>query len=161
MTVFRMAVLAAAVSASATVVPAVAQQSGRPNTAPQGAAPQTPGATAPQGQLADATVQKVTVVASTIINNFVTTLGYQQVPVDKRTVKNDDGIERLIFQPVPVVHDANAIGEQRRGFAVEYAGDWCDALKATVVENASSANGTAIDAKQNQRLGEILDQIRG
>jgi hypothetical protein len=59
MTVFRMAVLAAAVSASATVVPAVAQQSGRPNTAPQGAAPQTPGATAPQGQLADATVQKV------------------------------------------------------------------------------------------------------
>jgi hypothetical protein len=111
---------------------------------------------------ADATVQKVTVVASTIINNFVTTLGYQQVPIDKRpTVKNADGIERPIFQPVPVVHDANGIGEQRSGFVFEYAIDWCEALKSTVTENAQSQDGTAIDAKQNQRLGEILDQLRG
>jgi hypothetical protein len=111
---------------------------------------------------ADATVQKVTVVASTIINNFVTTLGYQQVSIDKRpTVKNADGVERPIFQPVPVVHDANGIGEQRSGFVFEYAIDWCEALKSTVTENAQSQDGTAIDAKQNQRLGEILDQLRG
>jgi hypothetical protein len=110
---------------------------------------------------ADATVQKVTVVASTIINNFVTTLGYQRVPIDKRPmVKNGEGVERPIFQPVPVVHDANGIGEQRSGFVFEYAIDWCEALKSTVTENAQSQDGTAIDAKQNQRLGEILDQIR-
>jgi len=54
-----MAVLAAAASVAAAVVPAIAQQSGRSNTGPQSAAPQTPGVTAQQSQLSDATVQKV------------------------------------------------------------------------------------------------------
>lgn len=109
----------------------------------------------------DAAVPKVTVVASTMINNFVTTLGYQQVPLEKRPmVRNTEGVERPIFQPVPVVHDANGIGEHRSGFVFAYAIDWCEALKSTVTENAQSQDGTAIDAKQNQRLGEILDQIR-
>ena len=94
---------------------------------------------------ADATVQKVTVVASTMVNNFVSTLGYQQLPADKR----------------PVVHDATGIGEERSGFAFKYATDWCEALKATVRDNASSTDGLAVDPRQNQRLGEILKQLRG
>lgn len=110
---------------------------------------------------ADATVQKVTVVSSTIINSFVATLGFQRTPLDKRPQgRNSDGSERPIFQPRTVVHDANGIGEQRSGFAFDYASDWCDALKAIVIDNASSAGGTAIDAKQNERLGQILNQLR-
>jgi hypothetical protein len=109
---------------------------------------------------ADATVQKVTVVASTIINNFVTTLGYHRVPVEKRPLVKSDDAERPIFKPTSVVHDANGIDEQRSRFAFDYAIDWCEALRATVTDNASSAEGTAVDAKQNERLGQILDQLR-
>jgi hypothetical protein len=109
----------------------------------------------------DSTVHKVTVVASTIINNFASTLGYQQVPVDKRPlVQAGESDERPIFQAAPVVHDATGIGEQRSGFAEKYAVDWCEALKATVTDNASSEDGLATDPKQNQRLGEILGQLR-
>jgi hypothetical protein len=109
----------------------------------------------------DSTVHKVTVVASTIINNFASTLGYQQVPVDKRPlVQAGESDERPIFQAAPVVHDATGMGEQRSGFADKYAVDWCEALKATVTDNASSEDGLSTDPKQNQRLGEILDQLR-
>jgi hypothetical protein len=111
---------------------------------------------------AEATVQKVTVVASTVINSFVTSLGYRDIALDRRpTVMGEDGVARPIFQPAPIVHDANGIGEKRSGFGLEYAIDWCEALKATVLENASSADGVAVDAKQNQRLGEILAQLEG
>jgi hypothetical protein len=109
----------------------------------------------------DSTVHKATVVASAIINNFATTLGYAQLPVDKRPlVQAGESDERPIFQAVPVVHDATGIGEQRSGFADKYAFDWCEALRATVTDNASSEDGLSTDPRQNQRLGEILDQLR-
>lgn len=106
----------------------------------------------------DATVQKVTVTASMMINNFVTTLGYEQMPLDKRPTSDDD--DRPVFQPAKIVHDANRIGEERSSFAIRYAVDWCNALKATVVDNASSADGLAVDPLQNQKLGNILAQLR-
>jgi Domain of unknown function (DUF4168) len=54
MIAIRMAAMAATIGISAAAVPAAAQQSGRNNTSPQ-----APGAAAQQGQLSDATVQKV------------------------------------------------------------------------------------------------------
>jgi len=54
MTAFRVAVLTAALGFSTAIVPVLAQQGGRNN-----AAPQSPGATAEQGQPSDTTVQKV------------------------------------------------------------------------------------------------------
>ena len=109
----------------------------------------------------DATVQKVTVVASAVINNFVSTLGYAQLPADKRpTVQAGESDERPIFQAMPEVHDATGIGTERSGFALQYAIDWSEGLKATVTENASSEDGLAADPRQNQRLGEILEQLR-
>jgi hypothetical protein len=109
----------------------------------------------------DATVQKVTVVASALINQFVTTLGYAQLPNDKRPlVQPGEADERPIFKAAPEVYDATGIGNDRSGFALQYAVDWSEGLKATVTENASSEDGLAADPKQNQRLGEILEQIR-
>src|ERR1700761_7552205 len=104
----------------------------------------------------DATVQKVTVVASAVINQFVTTLGYAQLAPEKRPlVQAGEADERPIFKQAPEVYDANGIGDDRSGFALQYAIDWSEGLKATVTENASSEDGLAADPKQNQRLGEI------
>lgn len=109
----------------------------------------------------DATVQKVTVVASTVLNNFVSTLGYAGLPADKRPVVNaGEADERTAFAPAPEVYDARGIGAERSGFGLQYAIDWSEGLRATVTENASSEHGLAADPKQNQRLGEILEQLR-
>lgn len=109
----------------------------------------------------DSIVQKVTVVSSTMLNNFVATLGYQQLPPNKRPiVQANEPEERVVFQEAEIVHDASGIGADRAGFAFKYAIDWCEALKATMTENASSVDGLAADPKQNQRLGEILDQLK-
>jgi len=61
---------------------------------------------------------------------------------------------------MPKVHYATGIGTERSGFALQYAIDWSEGLKATVTENASSEDGLAADPRQNQRLGEILEQLR-
>jgi hypothetical protein len=109
----------------------------------------------------DATVQKVTVVASTVLNNFVSTLGYAGLPEDKRLVVNaGESDERQAFVPAPEVYDARGIGAERSGFGLQYAIDWSEGLRATVTENASSEHGLAADPRQNQRLGEILEQLR-
>ena len=109
----------------------------------------------------DATVQKVTVVASAVLNNFVSTLGYAQLPADKRPlVRPGEAEERPIFNAAPEVYDARGIGNERSGFALQYAIDWSEGLRATVTENASSEDGLAADPRQNQRLGEILEQLR-
>ena len=109
----------------------------------------------------DATVQKVTVVASTVLNNFVSTLGYAGLSADKRPLVNaGESDERPVFAAAPEVYDARTIGAERSGFALQYVIDWSEGLRATVTENASSEDGLAADPKQNQRLGEILEQLR-
>ena len=108
----------------------------------------------------DAIIAKATLVAGHVLNNFVSTFGYDKLLPERRpTVPLGNGSERPIFGTKSTVHDASGIGEERSPFAFDFAVDWCTALQASLRENASSEDGSMQDPVQNAKLGKILERL--
>jgi len=108
----------------------------------------------------DTVIAKATVVAETILNRFVATMGYDDIPIDKRPLIGKGETRRPIFAPRVVVHDAKNIGQEPEAFGFSFAVDWCAALNTTVVENASTQDGLMQDPIQNERLGLIINSLQ-
>lgn len=108
----------------------------------------------------DAIVAKATLIAAHVLNNFVTTLGYDKKPEEERPKAPDfKGGEEPVFTPGPPVHDASGIGEKRAPFADKFAVNWSVAFHTALRENALSMDGLVQDPVQNARLGDIIQQL--
>lgn len=108
----------------------------------------------------DIVIAKATIIALHMVNGFVTRLGYDRVPPSERPTSLDpDRNARPVFSSAPIVHDAAGIGRERPDFSTDYAVDWWEAFNATVRDNATG--GSKQDPVQNEKLGKILERLRG
>ena len=109
----------------------------------------------------DRIVGKATIVSERTINRFVSTLGFGDLPSDKRpTVPRKDGPVRHVFQTGNPTYDGSSIARQPAQFGFQYLIDWCAALQQTFKENATSESGGVRDVEQNGRLGAIVARLR-
>ena len=107
-------------------------------------------------------VAKATILCERSINQFVSTIGYCDVPLEKRpTMPRKDAPPVPIFSPPKEVYDASSLGAQSSQFARQYFIDWCKALQETFRDNARTVDGSMHDPVQNRRLGEILKGLNG
>lgn len=107
----------------------------------------------------DNRIAKTTLIASTVLNAFTSTMGYDSMPAAKRPTAGTGASKREIFPERSLVHDMTAVGKQPANFALNYAADWVRALKATMTDNASTEGGKVQDVRQNTRLGEVLETL--
>lgn len=106
-------------------------------------------------------VAKAAIVCERTINQFVSTLGYGGIAVDRRPLVPSKGASpRHVFQAGTPTFDGSGIGKQSTQFAFQYIVDWCLALQQTFKDNAASESGSVRDIEQNSRLGSILAQLR-
>jgi hypothetical protein len=100
-------------------------------------------------------------IAATAINDYVSYLGYGDLPESKRPGFPEPPKEptRAIFAAPPKVDGAPALGASRLPLEQIYFLDWGVALRQLGLDNTSFAGGREIDEAQNRRLGEILETI--
>jgi hypothetical protein len=107
-------------------------------------------------------VERQVLVVSTIMNEFLSTLGVTWIPVEER-IDSKVQTGRKLFAPAGVTPRGKlpAITEQ----AVRYTGfflfDWLAALENLIVANAGHSAGRDITPEQNEALGELMQVISG
>ena len=100
-------------------------------------------------------------IATATINDYVSYLGYGDLPENKRPGFPEPPKEptRAIFAAPPQVDGAVALGAARLPLEQQFFVDWGVALRQLGLDNTSFAGGREIDEAQNRRLGQILETI--
>jgi hypothetical protein len=100
-------------------------------------------------------------IATSTINDYVSYLGYGDLPENKRPGFPEPPKEptRTIFAAPPKVNGAPALGASRLPLEQLYFLDWGVALRQLGLDNTSFAGGREIDEAQNRTLGQILETI--
>ena len=99
-------------------------------------------------------------VARGVIDEYVDTLGYLELPPSRRPESSTMKGHRL-FAPPPEVGPGTMpdLDERPLNYPAIRILDWLDAFAATAVGNAGHEEGAEIGPEQNRRLGEILKRI--
>lgn len=112
------------------------------------------------GLTLDGPAGPASVIASEVINRFVATLGYDQIPEVERPRAPDLGEgEIAVFAERPAYDDVHDLPEEPRGTRVTYWRDWVHSLDAMFQANASTVSGVSFDVERNAALGRILRQL--
>ena len=100
-------------------------------------------------------------IATATIDDYVSYLGYGDLPENKRPGFPEPPKEptRAIFAAPPKVDGAPALGAARLPLEQLFFVDWGVALRQLGLDNTSFAGGREIDEAQNRRLGRILETI--
>ena len=100
-------------------------------------------------------------IATATINDYVSYLGYGDLPENKRPGFPEPPKQptRAIFAAPPQVDGAVALGAARLPLEQRFFVDWGVALRQLGLDNTSFAGGREIDEAQNRRLGQILETI--
>ncbi|MCY4304352.1 MAG: virulence factor SrfC family protein [Aestuariivita sp.] len=112
------------------------------------------------GLTVDRTAPSASIVCSERINDFVATLGANQLPrnqVPRIDLGNDT--TRLPFEPRTGANTADKIPAQPRSTANETWTDWVYMLESLFVENAKEGQSETINIEQNLRVGNILSRL--
>jgi hypothetical protein len=103
-------------------------------------------------------------IASTLINDFVSFLGYGTLPEKDRPAVPEPPKARLrgVFAapPLPARDMPPALGERRAASEREYFLDWGVALKQVGIENVNFSGGREIQQEDNRALGLILERLK-
>ena len=102
-----------------------------------------------------AAAQKPTIVAEQMINEFVHTLGFGDVPPERRPRAG----QRPIFAPRPAVNGLPPIGAQPLPYDRTFHADWIVAVARTMEDNVRDAASGPVDVEQNSRLGRVLQKL--
>jgi hypothetical protein len=100
---------------------------------------------------------KPVMVAEGVVNRYVHTLGYGEMPVDQRP--RAGRTDRPVFAPRPPVNGAPLLGAQPEPYDKQYHVDWISAFSRLAEENVTAPGGLEIDVAQNARLGSILGAL--
>ncbi|MDR2459339.1 MAG: putative virulence factor [Deltaproteobacteria bacterium] len=104
---------------------------------------------------------KLARIASTVLSNFVSYLGYNPMEKNKteRTLKIQDR-DILVFEPTPESRDFPELPEEAPAYENKYHNDWRLALFKIMLENVDFSQKN-YDVEENERLGRILNSIKG
>jgi len=96
-------------------------------------------------------------VAEGLVNGFVHTLGYADIPPAERP--RAGRTERPVFAPRPPVEGLPRLGAQPEPYDKQFHVDWISAFARLAEENVTVPGGEAVDVVQNARLGRILGAL--
>jgi hypothetical protein len=105
-------------------------------------------------------VDQQVLLAKNVISDFVDYLGYSSVPIEERPPSLVD--DRKLFELAPPIERSRlpSLPPQEVQYSGYFIVDWLEGFKKLAVGNAGHSAGREITPEQNQRLGEILSQIR-
>ncbi|RWX61778.1 virulence factor SrfC family protein, partial [Mesorhizobium sp. M2A.F.Ca.ET.039.01.1.1] len=109
----------------------------------------------------DILLEKAGFLATSRINRFVSTLGFEAMPEDKRPMAPDgteDG-EVRVFARRPDVSDCDGLSRERRNFSYLALSEWMYAFNQLVTDNVLSGEGVTVNVKENERLRAILEAL--
>ncbi|MBV8875070.1 MAG: putative virulence factor [Metakosakonia sp.] len=102
-----------------------------------------------------------------VMNDFVTWLGYQNVPENKRPTRPNPPVEPIFTRPsqcssVQWMSDERLVRltPQQLNYSVIFIVDWLVGLEELIKENAGHSAGREITVAQNEKLGAILHLIK-
>jgi hypothetical protein len=107
-------------------------------------------------------VERQTLVVSTIINDFLSSLGMNWIPVSERADSRFQS-GRKIFTPADNIKSGQLpkIKEQPTPYTTIYLTDWLIALEKLIIANAGHSAGRDISPEQNEALGQLMRVIEG
>jgi hypothetical protein len=100
---------------------------------------------------------KPVMVAEGIVNRYVHTLGYGEVPAEQRP--RAGRTDRPVFAPRPPVNGMPRLGPQPESYDKQFHVDWISAFSRLAEENVTAPGGQEVDVAQNARLGKILGAL--
>lgn len=109
-----------------------------------------------RSQLVDQQVK----VASSIINNFIDYLGLNTMSVDNRPSSKAGGGRRTFENP-KLIDGLPNLPDQPINYPAMYILDWLDGFEKMAIDNVGHTAGRDISPEQNERLGAILNKVRG
>ncbi|MER8629704.1 virulence factor SrfC family protein [Mesorhizobium opportunistum] len=109
----------------------------------------------------DILLEKAGFLATSYINRFVSTLGFDAMPENKRPLAPDgtENGEVRVFARRPSVSDCDGLGVERRNFSYLALSEWMYAFHQVVTDNVLSGEGIIINVEENERLRAILDAL--
>lgn len=107
-------------------------------------------------------VERQVLVVSTIINDFLSTLGMGWIPLNERADSNVQA-GRKLFTPAHEIKSGQLpdIKEQPTRYTEIYLRDWFVALGKLIIANAGHSAGRDISPEQNEALGQLMAVIEG
>ncbi|MFB9984759.1 virulence factor SrfC family protein [Mesorhizobium kowhaii] len=109
----------------------------------------------------DILLEKAGFLATSHINRFVSTLGFDAMPENKRPMAPDgtENGEVRVFARRPSVSDCDGLGVERRNFSYLALSEWMYAFHQVVIDNVLSGEGITINVEENERLRAILEAL--
>lgn len=102
-------------------------------------------------------------IATTLVNDFVSYLGFGELPPDKRPAVPEAPKPRargvFVAPPLPAKGQPPMLGERRTTLERNYFLDWGVSLKQLGLDNMSFSGGREIDETENRALGQILNDM--
>lgn len=95
--------------------------------------------------------------AEEMIGNFVTYLGYDATPEEKRMKAGNP--PRPLFAARPAVQGVPPLGNVPTAYDVKFYEDWMTGVAAMVIANAESGAGMNFDRAANDELGKLLKRL--
>ena len=102
---------------------------------------------------------KPVMIAERAINDFVTWLGFQNIPVDARPKAGREG-RSIFLRPAAPLDDMPRLSETPVAYDATFYVDWAVAFVRLVEDNVRGSGGAMVDEKSNARLGGLLDSLR-
>lgn len=102
---------------------------------------------------------KPVMIAERAINDFVTWLGFQNLPLDARPRAGREG-RSIFLRPAAPLDDMPRLSETPVAYDATFYVDWAVAFVRLVEDNVRGAGGAMVDEKSNARLGGLLDSLR-
>lgn len=109
----------------------------------------------------DILLERAGFLATSRINRFVSTLGFEALPEEKRPMApdgTDDG-EVRVFARRTNVANCDGLGKDRRNFSYLALSEWMYAFNQLVTDNVLSGEGITVNVDENERLRTILETL--
>lgn len=109
----------------------------------------------------DILLERAGFLATSRINRFVSTLGFEALPEERRPMAPDgteDG-EIRVFARRPNVSNCDGLGKERRNFSYLALSEWMYAFNQLVTDNVLSGEGITVNVDENERLRAILETL--
>lgn len=100
---------------------------------------------------------KPVMVAEGLVNRYVHTLGYADIPPDQRP--RAGRTDRPVFAPRAPVNGMPHLGPQPEPYDKQFHVDWISAFARLAEDNVTAPGGAEVDVVQNARLGRILGAL--
>jgi hypothetical protein len=110
-----------------------------------------------QERLSDRMVKPV-MIAERRLNDFVTWLGFDALPIESRPRAGRD--RRPVFVHPDAAEEFPPLGETPAAYDSNFYIDWASSFVRLVEDNVRGADGRQADNPANKRLGEILGALR-